>query len=108
MANSIILVWAHCLGPGGNKCLSEGGYSSNHFGRGGCETPPEKGIPGPNDANYCPMANIPFLGKIFEWVIAVQLQAVLEVTDYLEQFQSGFRPSLGTEMALIALFDDLH
>ncbi|KAF7251094.1 28S ribosomal protein S6, mitochondrial, partial [Varanus komodoensis] len=43
-------------------------------------------------ANYRPVANIPFLGKVLEQVVAGQLQALLEETDYLDSFQSGFRP----------------
>ncbi|KAF7244380.1 putative RNA-directed DNA polymerase from transposon BS [Varanus komodoensis] len=57
--------------------------------------------------NYRPVANIPFLGKVLEWVVAGQLQALLDETDYLDPFQSGFRPGYGTESALVALYDDL-
>ncbi|KAF7241559.1 RNA-directed DNA polymerase from mobile element jockey [Varanus komodoensis] len=58
-------------------------------------------------ANYRPVANIPFLGKVLERVVAGQLQALLDETDYLDPFQSGFRPGYGTESALVALYDDL-
>ncbi|KAF7251550.1 hypothetical protein EYD10_03015 [Varanus komodoensis] len=44
--------------------------------------------------NYRPVANIPFLGKVLERVVAGQLQALLDETDYLVPFQSGFRPGL--------------
>ncbi|KAF7247075.1 putative RNA-directed DNA polymerase from transposon BS [Varanus komodoensis] len=57
--------------------------------------------------NYRPVANIPFLGKVLEQVVAGQLQALLEETDYLDPFQSGFRPRYSTESALVALYDDL-
>ncbi|KAF7254503.1 Beta-tectorin [Varanus komodoensis] len=57
--------------------------------------------------NYRPVANIPFLGKVLERVVAGQLQALLDETDYLDPFQSGFRPGYGTESALVALYDDL-
>ncbi|KAF7253873.1 putative RNA-directed DNA polymerase from transposon BS [Varanus komodoensis] len=43
--------------------------------------------------NYRPVANISFLGKVLERVVAGQLQAFLDETDYLDPFQSGFRPS---------------
>ncbi|KAF7250622.1 hypothetical protein EYD10_03728 [Varanus komodoensis] len=56
--------------------------------------------------NYRPVANIPFLGKVLERVVG-QLQALLDETDYLDPFQSGFRPGYGTESALVALYDDL-
>ncbi|XP_062992110.1 uncharacterized protein LOC134404983, partial [Elgaria multicarinata webbii] len=62
----------------------------------------------PEDVNnYRPVANIPFLGKVLERVVAGQLQALLNETDYLDPFQSGFRPGFGTETALVALWDDL-
>ncbi|KAF7251092.1 putative RNA-directed DNA polymerase from transposon BS [Varanus komodoensis] len=57
--------------------------------------------------NYRPVANIPFLGTVLERVVAGQLQALLDETDYLDPFQSGFRPGYGTESALVALYDDL-
>ncbi|KAF7246720.1 hypothetical protein EYD10_07352 [Varanus komodoensis] len=57
--------------------------------------------------NYRPVANIPFLSKELEWVVAGQLQALLDETDYLDPFQFGFRPGYGTESALVTLYDDL-
>ncbi|KAF7239466.1 putative RNA-directed DNA polymerase from transposon BS [Varanus komodoensis] len=57
--------------------------------------------------NYRPVANIPFLGKVLERVVAGQLQALLDETDYLYPFQSGFKPRYGTESALVTLYDDL-
>ncbi|KAF7254271.1 CMP-N-acetylneuraminate-beta-1,4-galactoside alpha-2,3-sialyltransferase [Varanus komodoensis] len=54
-------------------------------------------------ANYRLVANIPFLGKVLERVVAGQLQALLDETDYLDPFQSGFGPGYGTESALVAL-----
>ncbi|KAF7254239.1 hypothetical protein EYD10_01276 [Varanus komodoensis] len=47
------------------------------------------------------------LGKVLERVVAGQLQALLDETDYLDPFQSGFIPGYGTESALVALYDDL-
>ncbi|KAF7245842.1 RNA-directed DNA polymerase from mobile element jockey [Varanus komodoensis] len=58
-------------------------------------------------ANYRPVANIPFLGKVLERVVAGQFQAFLDETDYLDPFQSGFRPGYSTESALVTLYDDL-
>ncbi|KAF7252470.1 putative RNA-directed DNA polymerase from transposon BS [Varanus komodoensis] len=57
--------------------------------------------------NYRPVANLPFPGKVLERVVAGQLQALLDETDYLDPFQSGFRPGYSTESALVALYDDL-
>ncbi|KAF7254508.1 Cadherin EGF LAG seven-pass G-type receptor 2 [Varanus komodoensis] len=58
-------------------------------------------------ANYRPVTNIPFLGKVLERVVPGQLQALLDETDYLHPFQSGFRPRYSTGSALVALYDDL-
>uniref|UniRef100_A0A8D2Q3W3 Reverse transcriptase domain-containing protein n=1 Tax=Varanus komodoensis TaxID=61221 RepID=A0A8D2Q3W3_VARKO len=57
--------------------------------------------------NYRPVANIPFLGKVLEWVVEGQIQALLDETDYLDPFLSGFRPGYSTESALVAVYDDL-
>ncbi|KAF7252305.1 hypothetical protein EYD10_02240, partial [Varanus komodoensis] len=57
--------------------------------------------------NYRPVANIPFLGKVLERVVAGQLQTLLDETDYLDPFHSSFRPGYGTESALVTLYDDL-
>lgn len=52
-------------------------------------------------SNYWPMVNIPFSGKVHEKVVAVQLLACLEETDYF----NSFWPSHGTEIALAARVD---
>ena len=53
------------------------------------------------------MANLPYLGKVLERLVAGQLQALLDETDFLDLFQSGFRLGFGTETALVTLYDDL-
>ncbi|KAF7240234.1 Non-receptor tyrosine-protein kinase TYK2 [Varanus komodoensis] len=55
--------------------------------------------------NFRSIANIPFLGKVLERVIANKFQAFLVETDYLDPFQLGFRPAFGMETALVTLYD---
>ena len=57
--------------------------------------------------NYRPVANVSFLSKVVERVVADHLQALLDETNALEPFQSGFRPCHGMEKALVTLFYDL-
>ena len=57
--------------------------------------------------NYRPVTNVSFLSKVVERVVADQLQALLDETNALDPFQSGFRLCYGTEMALVTLMDDL-
>ena len=54
-------------------------------------------------SNYRPIANVSFISKVVERVVADQLQAHLDETDALDPFQSGFRLRHGTETALVAL-----
>ena len=44
---------------------------------------------------------------MLEPVVAEQLQVLLDETDYLDPFQSGFRPGYGMETVLVTLFDYL-
>ena len=41
--------------------------------------------------NYRPVANVSFLSKVVERVMADQLQVLLDETSALDPFQSGFR-----------------
>lgn len=59
-----------------------------------------------NLSNYQLVANVPFLGKVLEWVVMDQIQALLNETEFLDPFQSGFRCSFGTETALANLYAD--
>ena len=60
-----------------------------------------------NISNYRIITNVSFLSKVVERVVANQLQALLDETNALDPFQSGFRLCHSMEMALVALFDDL-
>lgn len=57
--------------------------------------------------SFCPVSNLPFLGKVVERMVEGYLQRTLDQADYLDAFQSRFRPGFGTEIALIALMGDL-
>ena len=59
-------------------------------------------------ANYRPVSNLPFLGKVIERAAANQLQSFLEDTLALAPFKSSFRPGHGVETALVTLLDDIR
>uniref|UniRef100_A0A803U0W5 Reverse transcriptase domain-containing protein n=1 Tax=Anolis carolinensis TaxID=28377 RepID=A0A803U0W5_ANOCA len=59
-------------------------------------------------ANYHPVSNLQFLGKMIERALLGQLQQFLDDTAGLDPFQSGFRPGHGTEAVLVAITDELR
>lgn len=57
--------------------------------------------------NYWPILDVPLLGKLIEHVVSSQLGGGGRM-DYLNPFQSGFKPSFGMESTLVTLVDDFR
>ena len=52
-------------------------------------------------ANYRLISNLPFLSKILENVVAIQLREFLQESNIYEDFQSGFRANHSTALAKV-------
>ena len=57
--------------------------------------------------NYRPVSNLPFISKILEKIVALQIAEHLEEFSLLEVNQSAYRKLHNTETALLKIFDDL-
>uniref|UniRef100_A0A3B3BYA6 Reverse transcriptase domain-containing protein n=1 Tax=Oryzias melastigma TaxID=30732 RepID=A0A3B3BYA6_ORYME len=58
-------------------------------------------------ANFRSISRLPFLSKILEKVVYLQLQSFLNENDVMERFQSGFKTLHSTESALLRVFNDI-
>ncbi len=58
-------------------------------------------------SNYRPISKLPFISKILEKAVLLQLQSYLDVHGILDIFQSGFKAFHSTESALLRVFKDI-
>jgi hypothetical protein len=66
------------------------------------------GLDQADPVNYRPIANVTFLSKTIEKVVAAQLVAYLEENKLLPPCQSGFRKHHSTETLLLRLLSDVY
>ena len=66
------------------------------------------GLEPANPLNYRPIANVSFLSKIIEKIVASQLIGHLERNNLLPSCQSGFRKFHSTETLLLRLLSDIY
>ena len=58
-------------------------------------------------SNFRPVSHLPFLSKVLEKVVFIQLQSFLETNSTLDKFKSGFRARHSTESALLKVHNDI-
>ena len=57
--------------------------------------------------NYRPVANLPFLSKVIEKAIAIQIHKHLSTTGIIDDFQSAYKAGHSCETALLRVFNDI-
>ena len=58
-------------------------------------------------ANYRPISKLPFISKILEKTVLVQLHSFLHLHNIFDPFQSGFKAFHSTESALLRVINDI-
>jgi len=58
--------------------------------------------------NYRPVSNLPFLGKLIEKVVSVQVADYVYSNELAEPLQSAYRPDHSTETALLLVHDTIQ
>ena len=61
----------------------------------------------PNMKNYRPVANLTFLSKVIEKVIALQIYEHLSNNDIVDSFQSAYKAGHSCETALLRVYNDI-
>ena len=67
-----------------------------------------EGLDSNNPVNFRPIANVSFISKIIEKIVALQLTSYLETNNLLPAIQSGFRRGHSTETLLLRLLSDVY
>src|SRR6218665_735583 len=67
-----------------------------------------EGLDPTDPGNFRPIANVSFLSKVVEKIIAYQLLPYLEANNLIRAIQSGFRKGHSTETLLLRLLSDIY
>src|SRR6218665_3909457 len=66
------------------------------------------GLDPTDPGNFRPIANVSFISKVIENIIAYQLVPYLEANNLIPAIQSGFRMGHTTETLLLRLLSDIY